>query len=238
MNTLLPYLLTLLQDYGYPLLWLSVFIGALGIPLPNTLILLAAGAFGALGDFNFLALFVVALTAFVIGDSCSYWIGRRWGSRVLERLERSGRLIKSQNVIRSRLYFNRLGGWAIFFSRFFVSALGGAINVLAGAELYPYRRFLVYDIGGEAFGAFLPLSLGYIFGANWTTVGDILGSFSFFLLALLVVLVLGFQAVQLFHRMRRVGQVNRERSLSSQVGEAASRKMPALDEEIVVKPQD
>ena len=133
MNNLLPYLLTLLQEYGYPILWLSIFIGAVGIPLPNTLVLLALGAFAALGNFQFILLFVVALSAFVAGDNVSYWLGRRWGSRVLRWME--GRLIRAQTLERSRVYFDRLGGWAIFSSRFLVSALGGAINLLAGAQL-------------------------------------------------------------------------------------------------------
>jgi membrane-associated protein len=211
-NSLLPYLLTLLQEYGYPILWLSIFIGALGIPVPNTLVLLAAGAFAALGNFNFAILLLVAVSAFVTGDNASYWIGRRWGSRLTAWLERH--LVKPHTVARSQMYFRRLGGWAIFFSRFLVSALGGEINLLAGAELYPYRRFLLYDLSGETLGALLPLSLGYIFGASWVAVGDILGSFSLFLLTLLIVLALGYQAQRLLRHMRRASRLKRQRLLA------------------------
>lgn len=216
MNTILPYLLTLLQEYGYPILWLSVFIGALGIPLPNTLVLLAAGAFAAAGDFNFALLLLVSISAFVAGDNCSYWIGRRWGSKLLAHLEKSGRLLKPQTLARSRAYFHRLGGWAIFCSRFLVSALGGALNLLAGAEIYPYRRFLVFDIGGESLGALLPLSLGYIFGASWGLVGDILGSFSYFFVALMIALVLGFQAVRLLLRLRKNVRTRNMRAITQE----------------------
>lgn len=230
MNNLLPYLLTLLQEYGYPILWLSIFIGALGIPLPNTLVLLAAGAFVALGNFNFALLFLVALSAFAVGDNCSYWIGRLWGSRVLGWLE--GRLIKPRTVERSRVYFHRLGNWAIFLSRFLVSALGGEINLLAGAELYPYRRFLVYDLAGEALGALIPLTLGYIFGASWDAVGGILGSFSLFLLALLVALFLGYQALQLWVRMRKAACLKRQRAFETTLNVPAVEQ--ALDGHTVV----
>lgn len=207
MNNLLPYLLAMLQEYGYPILWLSIFLGALGIPLPNSLLLLAAGAFAALGNFNFALLFLVALSAFVTGDNCSYWIGRLWGSKVLAWLE--GRLFKPSTVERSRVYFHRLGNWAIFLSRFLISILGGEINLLAGAELYPYRRFLIYDLAGEALGALIPLTLGYIFGASWDAVGGILGSFSIFFMALLVALFLGVQALRLWLRLRKVTRLKR-----------------------------
>jgi membrane-associated protein len=217
MSNLLPYLLTLIQEYGYPILWLSVFIGALGIPLPNSLVLLAAGAFAALGDFNFAALTVVSISAFAAGDNTSYWLGRRWGSKVLHWME--GRLIKPSTLERSRVYFERLGGWAIFSSRFLVSALGGAINLLAGAEFYPYKRFVLYDIAGETLGALLPLTLGYIFGASWDAVGDLLGSFSLFIVALLVALVLGYQTLRLFRRMRKVALAKQAASQQKHVYE-------------------
>jgi membrane-associated protein len=204
MNNTLPYLLTLLQEYGYIVLWIVIFISAAGFPLPVSLLLLAAGAFAALGDFNIVILAAVAISAFVAGDNFGYLLGRRWGSRVLIWLETSGkiRIIKPKTLIRSRAYFHRLGGLAIFFSRFLVPALGGVINLLAGAELYPYRRFLVYDVSGETIAALLSLVLGYIFGASWDAVGDILGSFSFFILAFLIVLFLGYQTFRLLHSIR------------------------------------
>lgn len=218
MNGVLSYLLTLLQEYGYPTLWLVVFVAAAGIPLPTSLVLLAAGAFAALGDFNLAILIPVAITAFIAGDNTGYWLGRLWGSKLLDWLEKSGRLriIKPRTIARSRTYFNRLGGWAIFFSRFLVSALGGAINILAGAERYPYRRFVFYDAGGEVLGAGLPLLLGYIFGASWAAVGDILGSLSLFILAALVALALGNQALKMLKRLRKPENV-----VAPQVEEAA-----------------
>lgn len=205
MNSTLPYLLTLLQDYGYVVLWVVVFISAAGLPLPVSLLLLAAGAFAAQGDFNLVSLAAVAISAFVAGDNFGYLIGRRWGSRVLIWLETSGkvRFIKPKTIARSRAYFHRLGGWAVFLSRFLVPALGGAINLLAGAEFYPYQRFLVYDISGETIAALLSLVLGYIFGASWDAVGDILGSFSFFILASLIVLLLGYQTIRLLRSLRK-----------------------------------
>jgi hypothetical protein len=63
------------------------------------------------------------------------------------------RLIPARTITRSHLYFKCRGGWAIFFSRFLFSALGGVMNPLAGADRYPYRHFLLYDLPGEALGA-------------------------------------------------------------------------------------
>jgi len=47
MSVFLSSLLSILQAYGYPALWVSIFIAAVGLPLPIALVLLAAGAFMA-----------------------------------------------------------------------------------------------------------------------------------------------------------------------------------------------
>src|SRR6266487_4118319 len=114
MNLLLPYLVSWLQEYGYPALWVSVFVASAGAPLPIGLILLAAGAFASFGDFNIGLLAITAISASVCGDSLGYFIGRRWGTKVLDWLEysRARRFITPQTVTRSRAYFRRHGGWA------------------------------------------------------------------------------------------------------------------------------
>lgn len=45
MISLLPLLLHRVHAYGYPVFWLSVFLAAVGVPLPIGLLLLAVGAF-------------------------------------------------------------------------------------------------------------------------------------------------------------------------------------------------
>ena len=204
MSTLLPLLVTALQEYSYPVLWLIVFASSVGAPLPMSLILLAAGAFAAQGDFDLALLIVITVTASVCGDNTGYLLGRRWGSKLLEWLERPGkrRLVPAHTITRSRTSFKRHGGWAIFLSRFLFSALGGVINLTAGAELYPYHRFLLYDSSGQVLGAVIPLSLGYIFGVSWEYVADILGAFSGLALSLLLVIVLIISLLRLVQRSR------------------------------------
>src|SRR6266571_5377624 len=192
MSSLLPLLLHRVHEYGYPMLWLTVFIAAVGIPLPTSLLLLAAGAFAVRGDFNLALLIGITVTASSCGDNVGYLIGRCWGSRTLNWLGQPGRLhsIPARTIIRSRLYFQRRGGWAIFFSRFLFSALGGVTNLLAGADRYPYRHFLLYDVTGETLGIVIPLLLGYAFAACLKAGGNLLSIFSVFALLLFLTTLL------------------------------------------------
>ena len=201
MSTFLPTLLTWLQQYGYPMLWVYICVAAIGVPLPVSLVLLAAGAFAALGDFNIILLALIAITASSCGDSVGYVVGRRIGTPIFDWLvlQRHIRFITAQRLAKAHDYFEQRGAWAIFLSRFLFSGLGGIINLVAGAERYSYRRFLFFDSAGEIVGALIPLVLGYSFGASWEAVGDIMGTISSLAIALLGVIVLLVQLVKMAH---------------------------------------
>ena len=64
------------------------------------------------------------------------------------------------------------------------------MSLLAGAERYPYRHFLLINVIGETPGAVIPLSLGYALGACWEAGGDLLGALSGFAFILFLVMLL------------------------------------------------
>ncbi len=205
------FFISALQQYGYPVLWLVVFVAAVGVPVSGSLLLFAAGAFASLGDFNIFILFPVALSAAVMGDNLGYCIGRRLGTSLLSWLERQKRLrfITPEALERGRTYFVRRAGWTVFITRWLIVALGGPINLLAGLEKYSYRSFLFWDVSGQTLCAAIALGLGYIFAASWEEVAGIFGAFSSLVLALLVALVI---TVILVRRVRQRKQVSTDES--------------------------
>ena len=200
-------LLSFLQTYGYPLLFLVTFVAAAGAPLPMSLLLLAAGAFSAQGDFDVVVLTIVTTIASVAGDSVGYVVGRRWGRRALDWLPRAPlgkRFITPAAIERSRIAFRRRGGWAILLTRVFVSALGGVTNLVVGAESFPFRAFVLWDAAGEAISAATILALGFAVGASWEAVSNILGAISLFVVGLVCVVLLAQRLVRDYRRHRPV----------------------------------
>jgi len=198
-----------LHQYGYPALWAIVFIAALGAPISGNLLLYAAGAFAAFDDFNLLVLFIVAVSAAVMGDGVSYLIGWKLGNPLLVWFEkkRRWRFVSPIALARGRLYFRKRAAWAIFLSRFFIVVLGGPINWLAGAERYPYRRFLLWDVSGQILGAIIPLGVGYVFAASWSEAESIFGALSSVGLAFLAALLVSLALVRKIRARRRVSVV-------------------------------
>lgn len=224
MSTLLPYLISWVQSYGYPVIWLCACLSAAGLPLPTVLVLLAAGAFAALGDFNIALLFLVALTAAVAGDNIGYLLGKSFGGRLLAWLERprSFQLLSPKALDKGHDYFRRRGIWAIFLSRFLFAALGGIINIVAGTERYSYPRFLLSDVGGEILGVLIPLVLGYTFGASWENIGDILSGVSIFAFALLVGSGLLFYLIRAIRKAQATAVKEEKKTVTPTIGSTNS----------------
>ena len=199
------FFIDVLQLYGYPALWLIVFVAAAGAPISGSLLLFAAGAFASLGDFNIFMLFPIALSAAVMGDNLGYFIGRRVGMPLIGWLERQKRFrfITPQALERGRTYFRRRAAWTVFITRFFIVVLGGPVNLVAGLEQYPYHNFLFWDISGQILGAIIPLGLGYVFAKSWEEVAGIFGALSSLFLALLVVMILLAVLVRKMRQRRR-----------------------------------
>ena len=203
------FFISALQQYGYPALWIIVFVAAAGAPISGSLLLFAAGAFSAFGELNIIILFPVALSAAVMGDNLTYFIGRRVGTSLLAWLERQKRFrwISPQALERGLVYFRRRAAWTIFFTRFLIVVLGGAVNLLAGLEQYPYRNFLFWDVSGQTLGVIIPLGLGYLFAESWEEVASIFGAFSGLFLVGLVALVLCVLFARKVRQARRANAV-------------------------------
>lgn len=166
------FLLTQVINYGAPILGVIVLIGAMGVPFPGTLLVIAAGAFAKQGLLTWYSTGLLALAFVVLGDSLSYAMGHFSREPVLRRFQ------NSQNWIKAESTFSRWGGMAVFWTRFLITGIAVPVNLIAGTSGFGIRRFFLYDLAGEAIWIFGYGGLGYLFGMQWEVVSDLLGSVS------------------------------------------------------------
>jgi membrane-associated protein len=174
------FLLTQIINYGAPILGVIVFIGAMGAPFPGTLLVIAVGAFCKQGLLEWHTTDFTALACVVAGDCLSYAMGYYAREPVLRRFQGSERWLKAEET------FNRWGGMAIFWTRFLLTGIAVPVNLIAGTSAFPFKRFLFYDLIGEAIWIFGYGGLGYLFGSQWEVVSDLLGNISGLALALVI----------------------------------------------------
>jgi membrane-associated protein len=117
----------------------------------------------------------LALLACLLGaalaDHSEYLVGRIAQPWLKRRFGKQGAWLQAQNTI------NRQGGWAILLTRFWLTPLAPAVNVIAGSR-YPFLRFLLLDVIGQFFWVLLYGGLGYLFAAQWEGISQALSAFS------------------------------------------------------------
>ncbi len=169
---LTEFFLTGVLTYGPPALGLALLIGALGLPVPGTLFVLATGAFVRQGVIDLTTATGFGLLGAVIGDSTSYTIGYFAKGWVQHRFGQSVVWQKAQNT------FEQRGGIAIYLTRFLLTPLAVPTNLIAGGSGYPFLKFLVYDVAGELTWITLYGGLGYAFGSQWEAINQFISDFS------------------------------------------------------------
>jgi membrane-associated protein len=171
MNTLTNWMLTNLAAYGPLSLVLISYLGSLGIPFPITMVIVAAGAFCRTGLLDWRLSMVACLVGAALADHSEYLLGRLALPWLKRRFGKQSLWLQAQNTL------NRQGGWAILLTRFWLTPLAPAVNVIAGSR-YPLAQFLWFDLIGQFFWVLLYGGLGYLFAAQWEWVSQALSAFS------------------------------------------------------------
>lgn len=164
----------LVSDWGAPALALATFLSCLALPVPVSLMMLAAGAFIATGDLSAAAVVGAALFGAVLGDQAGYQIGRLGGAVLRARLGR--RPARARLIAAAEARITQSGWVAVFLSRWLFSPLGPYVNLLAGGAGMNWMQFTLPAALGELAWVTVYVGLGYGFASQISAIGDILGS--------------------------------------------------------------
>jgi membrane-associated protein len=194
--TIADQLLAALLVYGLPVLFLIILIASIGIPLPVTLMLVAAGSFCAQGEMKVSYVIAVAASAAILGDHIGYGVSRWGGRRLVDKI--TARIGGAEKIHKAEALSKRWGGAGIFFSRWLITELGPWINVTSGLTGYPYHHFVIWDVLGEVLWVVLYVMLGYKFSDRVQYLVEILGNLAWVILGVLIAIILGFKVVKYF----------------------------------------
>lgn len=189
MDAISEWAITNLVTYGSLVLLLVSYIGSLGIPFPITLIIITAGAFTRLGILDWRLAILACLFGAALADHSEYLLGRVAGKWLKQRYGQKPVWQQALSTI------NRQGGWAILLTRFWLTPLAPAVNMIAGTR-YPYRRFLVFDLTGQLFWVLLYGGLGYLFAEQVKMVHQAASSLSILSMASVVLAAGAFFLIQ------------------------------------------
>jgi membrane protein DedA with SNARE-associated domain len=115
----------------------------LGIPVPEDITLIAGGILTYYGVCDVWLMIGVSLLGVMIGDSFMYWLGHRYGRRLLQKWPFRLFLDESKiQGIRDRLLKH---GPKLLFSARFMPGFRSTVFFSTGMLHFPYRNLLIYD---------------------------------------------------------------------------------------------
>jgi membrane-associated protein len=164
----------------------SVFIGLI---IPGDFILALGGVYASQRKMDLVGVIVVGCVAAICGESIGFWLGRKFGIRVVRRFPYIGRWL-AEKLEASKDFFRKHGGKTVAIGRY-ATAAGAFIPFSAGAARMKYWRFLAFDIPAIVVWATGISIFGYLFGENLALVDRVLSRFGYIVLGLIVVLFLG-----------------------------------------------
>lgn len=167
---------TALGPWTYALVGVMAFLetGAfVGLVAPGETVVMAGGVVAGQGEIALLPLIGLVWACAVLGDSTSFYIGRRAGRRFLEQHGPRFK-ITEERLQQVEHYFERHGGKTILIGRF-LGLVRALAPFIAGSSGLPYRRFIPYSIVGTGLWASVFCTLGYLFWRSFDQVANLVG---------------------------------------------------------------
>jgi membrane protein DedA with SNARE-associated domain len=160
-------LVTWLTRYGAPLLFFAQVFGIVGLPIPDELLLMVAGALVKQGLLRGSSIAVAAIAGCLCGITVSYLVGVLIDVKVLhKKFPRHQATIK-----RAQAWFRRFEGWLLAFG-YFIPGVRNVTAIIAGSSELSYREFALYAYPGGVLWCGVFLSLGYYAGDHLEEVAD------------------------------------------------------------------
>jgi membrane protein DedA with SNARE-associated domain/rhodanese-related sulfurtransferase len=150
-----------LTQYGFTVVFFNVLLDQFGLPVPAVPTLIVAGAVAANGQLSLVALFFGSVAACLIADCGWYWVGQRYGIRVLKILCRIS-LEPDSCVSQTQNRFERWGINSLIIAKF-IPGLAIIAPPLAGAMRIGWLRFLFLSTLSAALWAGSGLLAGVLF---------------------------------------------------------------------------
>jgi len=162
-----PLFLHWIGTYGVAAIFVLLFLGVFGLPVPDETLLTFAGVLVRQGTLHFVPALLAATLGSMGGITVSYAVGRRFGVGVVDRFGRWVHVTRA-DLARVEAWFEHSGRWLLTFG-YFIPAVRHFTALVAGSSGLPAPVFVRYAYSGAAIWATTFITLGWYMGPAWET---------------------------------------------------------------------
>ena len=202
-------IILLIQTYGVLIVFGTVLLEQIGLPIPAMPILIVAGALAAGGEISWPACLAASLAACLISDYFWFRAGRFYGKRVLRLLCKIS-LSPDYCVSQTEDKFRRFGAKSLIVAKF-VPGFNTVAPPLAGAMGTSTPRFLAFSVAGGLLWSGVGIGAGAWFHDGIDELLDTLDTMGGIALAGLLALLALFVLYKYIERRRFLGSLAVER---------------------------
>ncbi|WP_348621900.1 DedA family protein [Paenibacillus polymyxa] len=183
------YLISIIEQYGYAALFFSLWLGIVGLPIPDEVIVMTGGAVTGMGILHPLPAFLIVYLGVVSGLSLGYVLGRTVGTPILERLRRKKKMDKY--ITFSEKLIHKYGNFTICIS-YLLPIVRHIIPYIVGINKMSFKRYALFSYSTGLIWTLIFFLLGRIFGDHVQAVGELIHRYGLQLALLLIMLTIIF----------------------------------------------
>jgi membrane protein DedA with SNARE-associated domain len=169
-EALIDLMKTWVTDYGYLAIFLLMLAESACIPFPSEVTMLVGGWYSAEGTLNFFWVGAAGVVGNLVGSWLAYAVGRKTGRELLDRYGKYV-LIRSHDIDRAEVWWEKYGEAATFFSRL-LPVIRTFISLPAGIARMPLGKFSLYTFLGVIPWTYALTYVGVVVEDNWQQVVD------------------------------------------------------------------
>jgi membrane protein DedA with SNARE-associated domain len=167
-NILFDWILEFLSSLGLLGVFIGVFLEAIGLPFPGSVLVAFAGFLSKQGKFNIIIACLVSLIGYLLGSISAFMIGRHIGKPFIKKWGRYIRLTperidKAQKLLEKSAPVYVIGGR-------FVPTVGNITPYVASISGISIAKFLIYDMIHALLWLTAFLGFGAMLGSEWYTM--------------------------------------------------------------------
>jgi len=164
-------LVTYIEQYGYFALFLALWLGIVGMPIPDEVVVLTGGAVTSGGMLLPYPAFLLTYLGVVSGLSIGYALGRFFGKSVLERLKRKRNM--NRYIDMAEKLVSKYGSFAICISYFF-PIIRHVMPYVVGLNKMSFKRYALFSFTTGFVWTLIFFTVGHFVGDHAGEVGDMI----------------------------------------------------------------